>query len=418
MRWLLVTLAVVAALGQQEAIVIEHVSVIDAQTGTVKSDQTISIKGIAARRIDGRGKFLIPGLWDMHTHVGELPTGWEELFLANGIVGVREMACSQKNWPAQQSHRKRNVAPYLVSTIGAIDRDGPQAVPNAVAAPVLIDRLVKLGVDFLKVYNALSRDAYFAIAAEARKRNLPLTGHIPDAISAAEAARAGQKSIEHMDNILLACSTSEVGYRKLFVQDGRLPKPLVLNSFSKTKAEALADLFVQTGTWVVPTLTELRGDTLDGTALNDPNLQYMENGWMGEWRAHLGVLRDRQFETRWFEKHREVLKIFERKGVRILAGTDAPAPFCVPGYSLHEELELMVGAGMSASRALAAATSNVPEFLGRNVPPTYVLLSGNPLSDIKNTRKIEVVIVDGRVLLRKDLDAMLAATKKRANASK
>lgn len=202
MRWLLVTLAVVAALGQQEAIVIEHVSVIDAQTGTVKPDQTISIKGIAARRIDGRGKFV-----------------------ANGIVGVREMACSQKNWPAQQAHRKRNVAPYLVSTIGPIDRDGLQAVPNAAAAPVLIDRLAKLGVDFLKVYNALSREAFFAIAAEARRRNLPLTGQIPDAVSAAEAARAPQKSIEHMDNILLACSTSEVGYRKLFVQDGRLPKP-------------------------------------------------------------------------------------------------------------------------------------------------------------------------------------------------
>lgn len=117
-----------------------------------------------------------------------------------------------------------------------------------------------------------------------------------------------------------------------------MPKPLVLNSFSKTKAEAIADLFVQTGTWVVPTLTELRGDTFDGTTLNNPALQFMESGWMGEWRAHLGVMRDRQFETRWFEKHREVLKIFESRGVRILAGSDVPAPFCVPGYSLHDEL--------------------------------------------------------------------------------
>ncbi len=418
MRWLLVTLALVEAFGQQPIIVIEKVSLVDSLTGTVKPNQTISIKGKSAHRIDGRGKFVIPGLWDMHTHVGDLPAGWEELFIANGIVGLREMACSQKNWPAQQAHRNRNVAPYLVSTIGPIDRDGPQAVKTAAAAPLMIDQLAKLGVDFLKVYNALSRDAYFAIATESRKRNLQLTGHIPDAVSAAEAARAGQKSIEHMDNILLACSTSEVGYRKLFLQDGRLPKPLVLNSFSKTKAEVLADLFVQTGTWVVPTLTELRGDTLDGTALNNPALQFMESGWMGEWRAHLGVLRDRQFETRWFEKHREVLKIFERHGVRILAGTDAPAPFCVPGYSLHDELEWMVGAGISTSKALAAATSNVPEFLGRSVPPTYVLLSDNPLADIRNTRKIEAVIVDGRALLRKDLDSMLARTKKRADASK
>ena len=379
MRRLLVTLGLVAALGQQEAIVIEHVSLVDPRAGTVKPNQTISIKGISARRIDGRGEFVIPGFWDMHTHVGDLPTGWEELFLAKGIVGVREMACSQKSWPAQQAHRRRNVAPYLISTIGPIDRDGPQAVPNAAAAPQLIDRLAKLGVDFLKVYNALPRDAYFATAGEARKRNLPLTGHVPDAVSAAEAARAGQKSIEHMDNILLACSTSEVGYRKLFVQDGRVTKPLLLNSFTRTKAEALADLFVQTGTWVVPTLTELRGDTLDGTALNNPNLQYMENGCMGEWRAHLNVMRNRQFETRWFEKHREVLRIFESRGVGILAGTDAPASFCVPGYSLHEELELMVVAGISATKALAAATSNVPEFLGRSVPLSYVLLTGNPL---------------------------------------
>ena len=414
---LLVTLSFVSALGQ-EVIVIEHVSLVDPKTGTVRANQTISINGNSARRIDGRGKFVIPGLWDMHTHVGDLPTGWEELFLANGIVGVREMACSIKNWPAQQSHRKRNVAPYLVSTIGSIDREGPQSVLNAAAAPIVVDRLAKLKVDFLKVYNGLSRDAYFAIAAEARKRNLPLTGHIPDAVSAAEAARAGQKSIEHMDNILLACSTSEAGYRKLFVQDGRLPKPLLMNTFSKTKAEALADLFVQTGTWVVPTLTELRGDTLDGTALNSPALQFMERGWIGEWRTHLGVMRDPHFEARWFEKHREVLKIFESRGVQILAGTDAPAPFCVPGFSLHEELELMVGTGISASKALAAATSNVPAFLGRSVPPSYVLLSANPLVDIRSTRKIEALIVDGRVLLRNDLDAMLARTKKRADASK
>ena len=411
-------MAMGSALTVAQSIVIESVAIVDPRSGTVKPNQTIRLAGNKAMRIDGRGKFLIPGLWDMHTHVGDLPVGWEELFLANGIVGIREMACSQKNWPAQQLHRERNVAPYLVSTLGAIDRDGPLAVPNSAAAPAMIDRLVKLGVDFLKVYNALSREAYFAIAVEARKRHLPLTGHIPDAISAVEAAGAGQRSIEHMDNILLACSTAEVGYRKLFVQDGRLPKPLLLNSFSKEKAEALADVFVAKGTWMVPTLTELRNGTLDASALNDPHLQYMEKDWRSEWKAHLAILRDLRFEGSWFEKHREVLKIFDKKGVRILAGTDSPYPFCVPGFALHDEMELLVGAGISAPKALAAATTNVTEFLERDYPPAYVLLSGNPLTDIRNTRKIEAVIVDGRVLLRSELESMLAATKERADASR
>ena len=170
-------------------------------------------------------------------------------------------------------HRKRGAAPYLVSTIGPIDRDGSQAVRNAADAARVVEKLTKLGVDFLKVYSALSRDAYFAIATEANKQNLPLTGHVPDAMGLSEAARAGQKSIEHMDGILLACSNTEQAYRKLWVSDRRLPRPLVLNSFSVQKAEALADVLVRSGKWIVPTLVEQRSETLDARKIDDPNLQ-------------------------------------------------------------------------------------------------------------------------------------------------
>lgn len=428
MRPLKAVLAFVAASATAQPIVVDHVTYVDPRSGQLQSNQTLILENgalrrgaaipVIARRVDGRGKFAIPGLWDMHAHIGDLPSGWEELFLANGVIGIREMAANQQHWAPQVQHKKRNVAPYLVHTIGSIDRDGPQAAPNAAAAPALVARLAKQGVDFLKVYNALTRESYFALAGEAHRRNLPLTGHLPDAITAIEAAGAGQKSIEHMDNILLACSRNEAGYREIFVRGQGLARPQVLETYDPAKAEALADAFVRSGTWVAPTLIQQRGDTLDQSILNDPNLQYMERGWLTEWKTGLSVLRDLKFERRWFDKHREILQIFNRKGVRILAGTDSPAPFCVPGFSLHDELELLVSSGLTSRAALAAATVNVDDFFGKPHPPTLVLLNGNPLTDIRNTRKIETVIADGRILLRKDLDVMLANTKRRVLASK
>ena len=425
---LIAILALATASALAQPIVVDHVTYVDPRTGQLQPNQTLILENGAlrregaipaiARRVDGYGKFAIPGLWDMHAHVGDLPPGWDELFLANGVIGIREMAASQQHWARQVQHKKRNVAPYLVHTIGSIDRDGSQAVGNAAAAPALVERLARQGVDFLKVYNALTREAYFALAAEARRRNLPLTGHLPDAITALEAAGAGQKSIEHMDNILLACSKNEAGYRELFLRDHRLARPQVLSTFDPAKAESLAEAFVRSGTWIAPTLIQQRGETLDRSILSDPNLQYMERGWLAEWRAGLATLRDLKFELRWFDKHREILRIFNRKGVRILAGTDSPAPFCIPGFSIHEELELLVGTGLSPRAALAAAAVNVDDFFGKPHPPTLILLNANPLIDIRNTRKIETVIADGRILLRKDLNAMLTNTKRRALASK
>ena len=428
MRPLIAVLALATASAFAQPIVVDQVTYVDPRSGQLQPNQTLILENgslrrggaipAIARRVDGHGKFAIPGLWDMHAHIGDLPPGWDELFLANGVIGIREMAGTQHQWARQVRHKKRNVAPYLVHTIGSIDRDGPQAAPNAAAAPALVDRLAKQGVDFLKVYNALTREAYFALAAEAHRRNLPLTGHLPDAITALEAARAGQKSIEHMDNILLACSKNEAGYREIFGRGQGLARPQVMATFDPRKAEALAEAFVRSGTWIAPTLIQQRADTLDQSILSDPDLQYMERGWLTEWKTGLTVLRDLAFERRWFDKHREILQIFNRKGVRILAGTDSPAPFCIPGFSIHEELELLVGSGLTPRAALAAATVNVDDFFGKPHPPTIVLLNANPLIDIRNTRKIETVIADGRILLRKDLDSMLANTKRRALASK
>lgn len=428
MRRLIAVLAFASASTAAQPIVVDHVTYVDSRNRLLQPNQTLILENGAlrhggaipaiARRIDGRGKFAIPGLWDMHAHIGDLPPGWDELFLANGVIGIREMAARQEHWARQVQHKNRNVAPYLVHTIGSIDRDGPQAVPNAAAAPALVDRLARQGVDFLKVYNALTREAYFALAAEAHRRNLPLTGHLPDAITAIEAAGASQKFIEHMDNILLACSKNEAGYREIFVRGQGLARPQVLATFDPKKAEALAEEFVRSGTRIAPTLIQQRGDTLDQSILNDTNLQYMERGWLTEWRTGLAVLRDLAFERRWFDKHREILRIFNRKSVRILAGTDSPAPFCVPGFSIHEELELLAGSGLTPRAALAAATVNVDDSFGNQHPPTLILLNANRLIDIRNTRKIETVIADGRILFRKDPDAMLANTKRRALASK
>ena len=443
---------------QESPLVILHVTVIDATGAEASRDQTVVIKGdrIAAlgkpgevsipngaSLVDATGKFLIPGLWDMHVHTLQegRAKSFFPLFIANGVTGVRDMGSSMSDLQAVTMLRKeidggKLLGPRIVAAGPLLD--GPNAmfpelsvaVSNEREARQSVEDLQSGGADFIKVYSLLPRAAYFAIADEAKHRNIPFAGHVPESISALEASDAGQKSIEHLSGVRLACSTSEAELRQELMEaraksDASLLYRVLRHVYAKStetygeeKADTLFSRFVANDTWQVPTLVVARFlAQLERDPKQNPRAalagERLENDPWVEYRTA------DQFESvlRSTQNAFDLVKAMKRAGVKFMAGTDAPNPFVVPGKSLHDELELLVQAGFTPLEALQSATRNPAEYLGRldtlgtvekGKIADLVLLDANPLEDIGNSRKIWAVIVNGKILLRPQLDEMLS----------
>ena len=415
-------------------IAVTNVSVIDVRTGVVSVGRTVVINGdriqstggampVGAVPVDGRGKFLIPGLWDMHVHLGGIEADWFPLYLANGIVGLREMATSNERLRKVKLHTG---PPRIYSTTESLDKPAigtPQQARAAVAS------LQRMGADFVKVYNGLSRECYFAIADETKKRGMTFAGHVPDAVSAAEAARAGQKSIEHLDGILLACSKVESFIRKNWLAGQPARPDFLLQTYDEATAQQLFATLRKYSVWQCPTLLEARFESsVNDTAMTaDPHLRYVRKDYLDDWRNHLLKLRDVRLEKRLFDKQCALAGAMQRAGVKFLAGTDTPYYYAIPGFGLHDELQLLVErAGFSPLAALQSATINPNEFFSLNGgviekgrPAELVLLDANPLADIRNTRRISGVFAGGRYLdkaaLQKMLDGVATAVGSKSN---
>jgi len=433
----------------QKAIAITGVSVIDAN-GSVRSDMTVVVLGDRIAGIgktgqvkvpggttivNARGKFLMPGLWDMHVHIafGDwVPSGKEAalpLFVANGITGIREMGGDLDTllqWRAEIA-RGTLVGPRIVLSGPMLD--GPKMrFPSSVAIGTpeegrkAVDDLKAKGVDFIKVQSFIPRTAYFAVVDEARKQGLTLVGHVPDAIRASEASDAGQKSIEHLNGVFEGCSTAEDD----FLNGNKGPKRF-LETYNEPRARALIARFAHNRTWQVPTLVWERGQWLidDIDTSRDPLLKYAPSSWRNKtWPMFTeSIIKeldtdDVTIRRRFVQKELEIVGAMHRAGVPFMAGTDTAAGVDVmPGFSLHQELEYLVKAGFSPYEALQAATRNPAEFLGlqdqmgtieEGKLANLVLLDASPLEDIKNTSRISAVVLNGRLLTRADLDLMLA----------
>jgi hypothetical protein len=277
----------------------------------------------------------------------------------------------------------------------------------------------------VKVYSLLPRDAYFGIADESKRQGISFVGHVPFAVSAAEASDAGQKSIEHLTGILLGCSYKETELRNEIVK-ARSPGARsrgegveLLDTFSDRKAKDLFALFVKNQTWQCPTLTVLRSNAYlgDQSFRNDGRLKYIPRPMRERWGQRIANRNDSDYVKRVFKKEVEIVGVMQRAGVPLLAGTDTGNPFCFPGFSLHDELALLVIAGLTPSEALRTATLNPAKFLGLDKTlgtieqgkiADLVLLDADPLADIRNTQRINAVISNGRLFDRKALEKMLA----------
>ena len=382
-----------------------------------------------ARVVDATGKFLIPGLWDMHVHWYTRDTF--SLFIANGVTGVRQMFGNSDllRW-RDQIAKGSLLGPRMV--VASPILDGPQPIwPNSIALHNEVEgrkavrRVKDRGADFVKVYALLPRDAYFGIADEAKQQGMTFVGHVPNSVSPGEASDAGQKSIEHLTGILIACSDKETELRdKLVKADspearGRI-QATALETYDAKKAADLVARFVKNQTWQCPTLTVLRSNAYlgDENFRRDGRLRYIPRLVQQRWSYRLANRSggDNAGAKTVLQKQFEIVGAMQKAGVPILAGTDTGNPFCFPGFSLHDELALLVIAGLTPVEALRSATLSPAKFFGLDQTlgtieqgkiADLVLLDANPLSDIRNTQRINAVVSNGRLFDRKALDKML-----------
>jgi imidazolonepropionase-like amidohydrolase len=430
-----------------QSLVIENVTVIDASGAAARPGMSVGIekgliteikKSIKAPKgadiIDGTGKFLIPGLWDMHVHISA-PEVFFPLLIASGVTGVREMFTGVPRIFA---------AGFLDGPLMTQPPAGAFAVANPAQARAAVRGLAASGVDFLKVYNSIPRDAYFAIANEARAIGIPFTGHVPEAVSNGEASDAGQRSEEHLINMLLDCSTNAEALRAARVAtmtsdkitgEARLralawPDPEGLfDTYSEEKAARLFAKFVKNGTWQTPTLAVLSGfaKEKDDEFVQDPRRRFLPRQWTDSWDPRATFfLRDLSEEdyaaldariVALLARYKKLVGDMRKAGVEFLAGTDASGWNPVlPGFGLHEELALLVDSGLTPMEALQSATRNPARYFNKldewgtvevKKSADLVLLNGDPLEDIRNTQKIEAVIMRGHYYSRKALDEMV-----------
>jgi imidazolonepropionase-like amidohydrolase len=419
---------------------ITNVSVIDATDPAARRDRTVIIDGTrivdvwpssvarathCLRVIDGRGKYLIPGLWDMHVHT-VTPYGREllALYVANGVTGVRDMASeldSLRQWRNEIlagsliGPRMLVSGPYLEGgdiPIAHILARSPDEGARAV------DSLIALGVDFVKVHGRLSPETFFAVARRARERNIAFAGHVSSTVGAEAASDSGQRSIEHLLGVPMPCTRAEsIALRP------RFPVQAAIGRCSSRNLAPLYAKLVRNETWITPTFTaayeiaEWPNQALPGDSLARYLPDSLRRFVLDMFRMPNDVPTDADSVGRAvFEKRLAQVATMHRAGVRILTGTDAPLRNSPPGFGLHEELTLLVRGGLTPFEALRAATYEPARYLkmldsaGTIAPgkvADLVLLDANPLRDIRNTRRISAVVVNGRAITGDERERLL-----------
>jgi amidohydrolase family protein len=462
---LVLSVLTAAGLRAQSAVAFTHVTVIDMTAATPKRDRTVLVSGdriVAigsagatkiprdAQVVDASGRFLIPGLWDMHVHLGETERSLP-LYVANGVTGVRDMGGDPKKVFAWRERTASGalLGPRIVACGPIIDGPDPAAHgPTVVAGSPEEGRkavadLARSGSDCVKVYDRLPRPVYFAIVHEAKKRRLPVVGHSPLSVTTAEASDAGQRSIEHLGTIFEGSSSIEPELRRLEAapppagDPSEFPRRIaargerMLDTYDERKAAALFRRLAKNRTWQVPTLVVKRGQAFidDLSRSGDERLKYIPAPDREWWRPEKNFFARYRtpgyitFKKRLYRRELELVAAMQRAGVPLLTGTDVSSAWVFPGFSVHDELGLFVEAGLTPMEALQAATRGPATFLGelassgtveRGKTADLVLLDADPLRDIRNTRKIRAVVLKGRYFPREELQEMLDRSRSEA----
>jgi imidazolonepropionase-like amidohydrolase len=430
----------------QRPLAFEHVTVVPmTENGAVLRDATVVVENEritalhgpgprGARRIDGRGKWLMPGLADMHVHLPsdeQLPRppkypyeGLTEIFstqdmmtpfIVNGVTQIVDLSAFGSSFGQRIAIERGEVlGPNLVlaasihggrteGRVAETPSDGRQAVRDA----------KNEGYDLIKTYSGLSQEVFIAVVDEANKRGMKVLGHIPDAF------RGSLESAFVPGFAMVAHAEEFAKHSKAFTDDD---------------AQRFAEMAKRNGTSLTPTLTVWRWIVSQTRSLDElrasPHLQYVHPLIRGRWLNDNGYNRDSSpRRIAFFERmevfHNKLVAAFKAARVPIVAGTDTLTSGVVAGFSLHDELELLVGAGLTHQEALVSATRLPAEWLGvaedrGTIEPgkraDLVLLDADPLTRISNTRKIAGVCVNGRWIHRAQLDTMLSQLAARSSA--
>lgn len=449
-------------------LVITHVTVVDVQASGLVPNQTVLVQSglitavgtdgsvavpSGAEILDGRGKYLLPALWDMHTHVYAFsPLLDLPLYIAYGVTNVRDMqgcpqpgdpfiACAEdkRRWTAEALAGER-IGPRIVASTsfmangpGMLERMKDVPAFFGTATPDQAREFVRHfagQVDAIKVYDHIPRDAYLALADEAQRLQMEVVGHRPHAVSAIETAQH-QKSIEHARFFLHESFTGSAELRK---QAGgaqwREDRRRMLDEHDPQMAQAIFAAMKRNGTWYVPThLTRWVDAYADDPAVReDPLLRYLHPLMKRQWLEDIDeTLADdpspgaRDTYREFYRKGLELTAAAHRAGVKIVAGTD----YIIAGADMHRELEQLVLAGLTPSEALHAATLAPVEYFGlegqygsvaSGKVADLLLLNANPLDDIRNTQRIEAVFFDGNMYDRAALDRISEHVQRQARS--
>jgi imidazolonepropionase-like amidohydrolase len=463
------------ARAQSPTLVIRGVTVVDVRDGSLRPEQTVLIAGNRitavgpaeqvrppddADLVDVAGGFLIPGLWDMHVHSvanvaldqgqSVAAQDWHfPLYLAHGVTGVRNMNDGTADVTLEQSKSvRRRLAqeelrgpPRFLTAGPSIDGDPPLGsnsvvVRTAAEAKAAVQQLAANGADLVKVYENLSREAYFAIIDEARRRGIPVDGHVPFRVTLEEAADAGQRTAEHPDALAAGCSTATEVERKRFMRVlanyNNLPERekflamfrhirALYDSRDPASCASAIEAYRRQGVAVTADLVAYHHVVHAKQVLADAaRMRLVPREIRRNWETWVDSEAAREFQSILgpiVPLELENVRVLNKAGILLLAGTDVGVPLQVPGISLHVELERLVEAGLTPLEALRTATLNPARVLNMTDSlgtieagklADLVLLDANPLSKIRNTQKIRAVVANGRLYRRAQLDQLLA----------
>lgn len=407
-------------------VAITNVTVIDVATGSHRVGVSVLIHGDkitsigsriniprGAARLNGKGKFLIPGLWDMHSHHQGAGVEAVDLFVAKGVVGTRDMGADAGFvLPLRERIRSGELLGPEIVLSGPMLDDAPAGFPyrrptrSAPDARIAVREAKQLGVDFIKVHDHTPRDVFFAIAEETPKVGLTFAGHVPSAVKVEEAADAGIRSIEHLANyrVFDDCATGDS-----------------LGTYDMSGCASLFDKLAAKGVWQTPTMEYFQTlpDVFSGGPL--AHAEYASGSLLKLTRDNIELSN---LDAKTLDKLRllnqlglRAIRDLHSHGSRFMAGCDG----LVPGFCLHDELEWFVKAGFSPLEALQTATINPALFLGRQDSQgsievgkrgDVVLLDADPTSDIRNTTRIAAVVVRGKLVNRSALNRIITNHKR------
>ncbi len=458
----LLLLAAPAFAVEQADLIIRHVTVVDVEHASTVANQSVVVRGadivavgednaIAAQwraplRIEAKGRYLMPGLWDMHVHFGGGPELIEEnkallpLYIAHGITSIRDASGDLPEQVLQWRGQIRDgslAGPQLFTSGAKIEGikpvwKGTLEVGSQADLDAAFVRLKKDQVDFVKITDStLTPELFLAAVRGARANGLRASGHIPMALTVQQAVDAGISSIEHLDYAYKAGVKDEAAIAADFAAkriDRAEANRRLDAGFDHATAMAAYRGFATKGVYVTPTLNGGRIlDFLDqDDHANDPYLAYIGPKLQATyaWRVERAAnATPAQIQARHQQYHQvaAVLPMLQQAGVTLMAGTDAGFlnSFNYPGIGLHDELSLFVKEGLTPAQALSAATRAGPAWFGLldryggvavGKAADLVLLTRNPLEDIAATRAIDAVVLRGHVYDRKALDALLSQT--------